>query len=1101
MKKALSFAIIFLLATGIALAQTSKGILVGVARDSTGAVIVGAQVVVRNELTGESRNATTNATGAYRIDALGPGLYTLHATASGFDAVNVEHLKVDPSIVTSYEATLAVGSSATTVDVQATSNLIDTENAQLAGTFGTTELKNIPIFSLNPIELTYTAPGVQLTDQGGQGDGVSIQVNGSRPRANNFLIDGQDINEPTIAGQALQPQLPDIFQSVTVITNSASAEYGGAGGGIVNLITQGGTNHFHGGVWDLYSGSGLNALDGIQRQGPHTHGAKPRSNEHQYGFTIGGPIIKNKLFAFGSSQWSRIYGNETAAVNLLPNADGIAVLQGLVSQYPNAGILLSLLDNGSYLNSSTLIVAPGGGPATTVALGNGRPSVALDNFQRQPAAQKAPDTQWFYRVDWLPTSSDTFYFRYLHDRSSLSPDFFTNNTALPGFDTIQGGTSEQGGGGWTHVFTSHMVNELRASELRTNFGFLLAPGTTANPLSQLPQLNFAGESQAGFPGLGIAPGYPQDSAQDVYQIQDTLSYTKGRQTIRVGFDIGREIAVSGVPFNFNGALTFNKGGGFSDLGNFIDNYLGPSGQATIDLGKSRVDPHAYNQAYFIQDDIKLTPELTVNLGARYEYKANPENSVSFPAMDPNNPFLPITTKIKVKEDKNNIAPRIGLAFTPQGGGWLGAGKMAYHAGFGIFYDPLFLNIVDNSQTSAPNIAAPIATSTEGRGVANATSIIPTLSPVIDPTNQLELVVNNLVNPQTFQWNLGFERQLPANLKLTINYVGTRSEKLFANQQYNYFGPTQANGYDPSQRLDPTRGPIIARGNFADSIYHGVSTSVSHDFKHGLLVNGTYTFSKSLDDGSEVFTTFNQPTSYAANLAPGGRSGEWGASPYDHRHYFSVQYVYTIPGYNREKVLSLITNDWTISGDTTLQSGPPSTWSLSGIDTNGDGSSANDRPTLSNAHAPYSAVGIDGAFLGPDAVTGNLPVAGAYYDLATNNTSGTLVPVNASAVHFLIPTASGNVRRDSFRMPGVQYWNLALQKNIPLHALTHLEGNVLQLRAEAQDVGNHNNVEPFDIDLLDVGTSNFMNPSLNRSSASNGNLAQGRIIRLWAKFTF
>jgi len=868
MKKALSFAILFLLAAGIALAQTSKGILVGVARDATGAVIVGAHISVHNELTGESRSATTNGGGAYRIDALGPGLYTLHATSTGFDDVNVEHLKVDPTIVTSYDPTLAVGSSATTVDVQATSNLINTENAQLAGTFSTTELKNIPLFSLNPVELTYTAPGVQLMDNGGQGDGVSIQVNGARPRANNFLIDGQDINEPTISGQAFQPQLPDIFQSVTVITNSASAEYGGAGGGIVNMVTRGGTNHFHGGVWELYSGSGLNALDGIQRQGPHTHGAKPRSNEHQYGFTIGGPIIKNKLFAFGSSQWSRIYGNETAAVNLLPDASGIATLQGLVAQYPNAGILLSLLDNGSYLNSSTSL-----GGTTLIALGNGRPGVELGNFQRQAAPEVSPDTQWFYRVDWLPTAKDTFYFRYLHDRTSLSPDFFTNNTALPGFDTTQGGTSEQGGGGWTHIFSSHMVNELRASELRTNNGFFLAPGTVANPLSTLPQLNFFSESQAGFPGLGIAPGYPQGGAQDVYQIQDTLSYTTGRQTIRVGFDIGREIAVEKIPFNYNGSLTFNAGGGFTDLGNFIDNYLGVSGAATIDLGSPRVDPHAYNQAYFIQDDIKLSPELTVNLGARYEYKANPENSIAYPAIDPNNPFAPITTKLKVNEDVNNIAPRIGLAFTPQGGSWMGNGKTVYHAGFGIFYDPLFLNIVDNSQASAPNIALPNATSTVDRGVANATGIIPTLSPVISPLNTVELVVNNLVNPQTFQWNLGFEHQLPANLKLTINYVGTRSEKLFANQQYNYFGPTQANGFDPTQRLNPTRGAIIARGNFADSIYHGVSTSVSHDFRHGLLVNGTYTFSKALDDGSEVFTTFNQTTSYAANLAPGGRAGE------------------------------------------------------------------------------------------------------------------------------------------------------------------------------------------------------------------------------------
>lgn len=1068
-------------------AQTSKGIVSGTIRDSSGAVVPNAKIHVQNEATTESRDLTSNDSGEFRVDALAPGLYSVRVDSPGFKPTSVQHLEVKPSVITSIDASLQAGSETTTVNVTAGTNLINTENAQQASTISTTEINNVPIFSLNPIELVKTAPGVQLVDQGNFSNGVSIQVNGSRPRANSFLIDGQDINDPGIAGQAIQPEIPDMYQNVTVITNSATAEYGGAGGGIVNLITRGGTNQFHGTAWELYSGSGVNALDGQQRQLPHTHGLKSRFNEHQYGFTVGGPIIKDKLFGFGGTQFSRIYGNETAAQNLLPDANGIATLQQLSGQYPNAKLLLALLDNGTYLGtfSQNTSIEP-----TTVDLGSGRGPLELAQFQRPPVPQQNPDTQWTYRVDWIPRASDTLYIRYLHDRSLLTPDFFNNPTSLPGFDTNQGGTSEQFGGTWIHVFNARILNEFRVSETRTNFLFDYTPEAAANPLAKTPTITFNQQNSGGFPTLG-APGgisVPQGSAQDIYQFQDTVSITKGRQTLRIGADIGRTILKENVPFNYFGSLTFNQGGGFTDIGNFIDNYLGPSGQATINFGSPRVDPHAFNQAYFAQDDFKFSPELTLNFGVRYEYRRNPENSLAFPAIDPFHPFAPIDTRLKVNEDLNNVAPRLGVAFAPQGGGFLGGGKTVYHAGYGIFYDFVFTNIVDNSQASAPNTSSPLATSTQGRGVPNATSAIAGLSPVVDPFSTVELVNNNLVNPQTHEWNLGFERQLPANLKWTVSYVGARGEKLFANQQFNYFDP------NTGDRLNPDRGAIITRGNYADSIYHGVTTEVSHDFTHGLFVRGTYTYSKALDDGSEVFATFNQGTSYAANLAPGGRAGEWSRSAYDHRNYFGIQYVYELPGYNRDRVLSLITKSWTIAGDTILQSGPPSTFGSVGFDTNGDGSAANDRPNLSNPRAPFSAVGIDGELIGAT------DQPGTYFDVASLNQSGNLVPVDPATVHFLVPVGSGNVRRNSFNEPGVQFWNLSVQKDIPA-GFTHLEGASFQIRAEAQDVGNHNNVEPMDTNVLNAGVSSFLNPSQFRSNVNNGSLAQGRVMRFWAKFNF
>ena len=214
-----------------------------------------------------------------------------------------------------------MGATATTVEVQANTNAINRDNGQLSSTLGGPELAILPIFSLNPIELVATLPGVQLVNPqlalGGVGGNYEqIEVNGARPRSNNFMIDGQDINDVGIGGQAFQPQVPDMFQSETALTNSASAEFGRSGGAVVNLITKNGTNRFHGSGFELYQGSGLNALDGQTRRGT-IHGPPPpgylpptkaRFDSHNYGFALGGPLWRDKLFAFGGSQWSRFYG-------------------------------------------------------------------------------------------------------------------------------------------------------------------------------------------------------------------------------------------------------------------------------------------------------------------------------------------------------------------------------------------------------------------------------------------------------------------------------------------------------------------------------------------------------------------------------------------------------------------------------------------------------------------------------------------------------------------------------------------------------------------------------------------------------------------------
>jgi hypothetical protein len=466
---------------GTAAAQTSKGILAGVVRDPSGAALPDATVIITNQETGETRTVTTTSTGSYRAEAINPGRYQLHVTNPGFSAVDVKDIAVLPSVVTAYDATLPVGQTATTIEVEANTNSINTENGQLSGTIATQELKQIPIFTLNPADLTSEFPGVtrqystvqNLGGVGGNGS-VKLAVNGARPRANNFMMDGQDMNDVSLGGEAILPIMPDFFSEVTALLNDASAEFGRAGGAVINQITQRGTNRFHGSVHEIYTGSGLDSLDGQARQAPHAPGVpipKARYDTHQFGFTAGGPIFKDKLFAFGGGTWYRYYGTTQAPTVELPDAAGFASIKSLATAgNAQANLFLKYLDNGSYLNAAQYTPISGK-PLESFAVSSmpgctGGCTVTAATFQRLAVPQQNPDTQWITRVDFIPRSSDILSFRYIHDRTSLVPYFGLNPTSLPPFDAENSGVSELAAGVWTHTFTANLLNEFRVSETR-----------------------------------------------------------------------------------------------------------------------------------------------------------------------------------------------------------------------------------------------------------------------------------------------------------------------------------------------------------------------------------------------------------------------------------------------------------------------------------------------------------------------------------------------------------------------------------------------------------------------------------------------------------
>ena len=486
--------------------------------------------------------------------------------------------------------------------------------------------------------------------------------------------------------------------------------------------------------------------------------------------------------------------------------------------------------------------------------------------------------------------------------------------------------------------------------------------------------------------------------------------------------------------------------------------------------------------------------------AGYDYLTNPENSLKFPAIDPTNPYQAIDTVIKVKHDTKNLAPRFGFAYSPHGDGFFGHGKTVARGGFGMFYDSPFSNFVVNAAQATPNAVSGTLTSSDDNGLPNASSLIATITPTLLPTSSVTSVVNNMVNPLTYQFNLGVERELPGSNLIALRYVGSLGKKLYANRQFNYKDGT-------GKRLNTSRGVINARGNFASSDYNAAQVEFTHSFAHGLIISANYVFSKSLDNSSEIFATGGANTSYQADLGPNGFAQEWGPSAYDHRQFVSASYVWAPAGFTSAKsfanaALGVLSRHWTISGVEQFQTGSYSTFNNIGFDTNRDGSRSNDRPLLGNRKAPIATAGIDGHFVGG--------TSGTYYDVATAvNGDGSLNPVDPGSVHWLIPFQPKNqnlyqeIRRNSFSNPGSTTNNIALEKGFGTSYL-HLDRGTFILRAEVENIGNHNDVGILDTNVADIGSGNFLNlKNARQASPPNipSNNAAGRNIVLWAKFTF
>ncbi|HUE57037.1 MAG TPA: carboxypeptidase regulatory-like domain-containing protein [Candidatus Udaeobacter sp.] len=1075
-------------------AQTSNGTIVGSVTDPAGAAVLGAAVTVTNtDLGAFKRTTKTDSAGSYRIDGLLPGSYSVSIQASGMQEFVEVGVAVKASLASTVNASLVIGTVNESVSVEASTGAeLQTQSGELSSNLGQTELKNLPIFGLNPIELAFTVAGVQeQANRDAVTNGVGFSVNGTRPRANNFLIDGQDNNDNSIQGQAFLQTNEEAVREVTVLTNSYSAEFGRGGGAVTNVIYKSGTNDFHGSAWELNRNSALAAVPAQSGFAGITK--NPFDNENTFGFTFGGPIKKNKLFVFGTSQWDRERASAAAQTNtlLVPTDAGIATLQSLG---PNPRVDFLIASLGGLRGGTTGV--------TTFALGNDpngnpRPAVQVADVQRSQGSIATNDRQWSVKLDYIASPTDTLTVRFFRDDINTAPDFFNQPSALPGLDSQVGGPSFNFGFTWQHTLSSHAVNELRFSYGQFDIEFGPTPQTAANPIFNSPAivitdlLGPTGQT----PSFGFLTGFPQGRGHKTYQFQDALSYTVGRHTFKVGADVALLTVRDISPIDNRGEIFVRPGGGFTGLANFIDDFTGNGGSIDKVFGSPVTLPFLATYAPYVQDTWHLRQNLSVDLGLRYEYQNTFENSLPFPSLDTKlgvglrgTTNFPGVFASQQQGDKNNFAPRVGLAYTPHfWSRFLGHDKTVIRAGYGIFYDQLFTNILDNTATSSPNAVQDTVNAGGGRGVANASAVLAGFSSVPSPTGSVSTIASNLRNPLTHQWNLDIQRELPGNFILTAAYVGTRGERLFVNQDFNPGnGQFDANGN--VIRMNPNLGSILVRTNGGDSIYHAGQLTLDRKFSHGLLLRGAYTYSKFIDDTSEVFITSGL-SSFAQNVFNQG--ADRGLSAYDRRHRMVLTYVWDVPfvrgSSNRfSSALKAVTRDWQTSGIFTWSTGAPETFN-DGFDANGDGHGGNDRPNLGNPAAPLTAVGIDGTQLGLTTTPGTFFGPNAHDCI---NGAPTCVAGPASSFHFLIPASGlGNVGRNTFISPGFQNYNLTVQRSfkIPLHDLQRQQ---ILVRGEFLNAFNHPNLG---IPSLNLSGGNV----LNEAGTING----GREIRVLLRYSF
>jgi hypothetical protein len=1062
-----------------AFGQQISGNMNGTVKDTSGAVVAGASVTATHQSTGFKQTVTTSNSGEFHFIDLPIGHYKVEATSGSLKGAALD-VPIELNVTRTVNITAGVAGAATTVEVSGQAVAVDTTNFQIQNTFTTKQLEDSPLTAnggagSGVLNLSLLNAGV--ASNGGVGAGSGPSISGQRPRNNNFTVEGVDNNNKAVTGPLMQ--IPnDAVESFTVLQNQFAPEFGHSSGGQFNQTIKSGTNTWHGSAWEYFQNRKLNAIDYQTALAENfTNVKNPRFDDNRFGGAIGGPIIKNKMFFYFLWQYEPLGEAPTPSSACAPTAGGYAMLNGMFPNNTNLKVLQQYLPPGSPTDSSSC----SSGNTTTV-LGQ---TIPLGSVGFIGASYTNYNTN-VSSFDWNISEKDNLRVRYAFenatglDFNAQIPSFWVNTPTKYNLFTL----------GEYHNFSSNWTNEFRFGFNRffqpTPVGPQKFPG-----LNVFPNLTINDLSSV---NIGPDPNAPQETIQNSYAFINNVTWLHGKHTIKFGGEYGWSISPQSFTQRVRGDYQWNGLEGYlADIA--PDSFAERSAGNFIYYGNQR---HFYT---FVNDDWKVKPNLTLNLGLRYEITTVPL-AQNIQDLNQISSSPPVVTFRSPKVQYTNFMPRVGFSWSPGGNN-----TTVIRGGFSMAVDVLYDNL--GILSMPPQVQQTCDVGTQGQTAScfwsNAAFLanggLPSLpAPSLSRTDAISSTgafIPNQQLPYSETWTLGVQHQIGRNYVLDVRYVGSRGIHLPVQARLNRQTKTSATEFLPTFLTFPgqsvldalpfTRNQIAGNSSFVPSWadygftgsnvvgfmpfgaskYNGLQAQLNRNFTNGLQFQVAYTWSHAFDNSTaDVFSTVltpRRPQDFQCFAC------DWSSSALNRANRFSGEVIYQVPWYKSSSnwFMRNIVGNWQPSLIYQVES-PEYATVQSHIDTNGNGDVWGDR-------AIFNPFGV------PNTGSGVMPL---------KNTAGSVVAYQAidpkaqyiDAGQF----AQANIPRNTLAIPRINNFDFGLLK-----AVNITERQQLQFQFQAFNIFNHPQFVPgFISDVQPALTSTTTSgPTLSTLIPDNATFAQ------------
>ncbi|MBZ5602284.1 MAG: TonB-dependent receptor [Acidobacteriia bacterium] len=1042
--------LLFAAATLTLAAQSFTGKIAGLVSDTGAAVVPKASVTVVNEGTGAERHVVTDGNGFYSAAELSIGYYTVRVSTPGMAEAQRKNVKIDVGAETRVDFTLSVQSAAQTVEVRAQAPDLQQDSSSLAEVVGTRQMEELPLNGRDFRRIALLVPGA--APRSPRGSLGSFTSDGQREKSNIFLIDGIDNNDsfrnqPSFNQGGVNAAMATLFPMEALaelsVAAQGSAEYGRNSGAVVNAVIKSGTNDIHGSLYEYLRNDKLNARNFFETLPGATKGPFKNNN---YGATIGGPIKRNRTFFFAGFESERGRPSSSLAISV-PGAADIAAARSANQaagrpEDPLGAKLLSLYPQPDI---------PGAKANYAFSVPN---LIDSDNF--------------VVKIDHRISDRFQLGARYAYgDGTQTFPLNSGQGSELPAYQTIVPTRAQLAGVNLSQALTNSLINDTRVSFNRyaQTFSPLDAAfdpasiGLNTGATGGLPTIVVGG-----FESLGAPTNLPRGRVSQAYQFVDSLVWVRSSHTIKTGVDYRRPLVRSYNDQFSRGRITFNS------LADLLAGIAAPS-STTIARGATRRDTFTNNVGVFVQDDWKISRQLTLNFGLRYEY-VSPLSEKS----DLISNFIPDRGLVQVghgidslyNRDRNNFAPRAGFAFDPTG-----KGRTVIRGAYGLFYDSpsqdFFLvqsfpngnvgtNPVPGLGTFTVNFTGPVPFGPGVNIFGNVNTPAPPFTVFgVDP---------HMRTPYVQSYNFNLQQTIFDGTVLQVGYVGSKGTKLYRVRDINQATAGSANGLQqrrPFNAAYPQFAGIYELEASANSNYNSFQAILRQRMSHHLTLYASHVWSHSIDDASNGFCSCTAGVSLPQNSFD--TRAEKASSSFDQRQRFTANFVYdaSVLEHLLPSLSKRLTGGWELSGIYTIASGVPITPFWNGTAPSGSGESSNDRPNVAGS-----------------------PNSGPKRPDAWFNTSAF---VAAPAGTF------GNAGRNTIIGPRTNSADLAVVKSTRITERTNL-----QFRSDFFNIFNHPN---FSLPNVTVNSGGF-GAITSTVDVANGNpLGDGgpRLIQFALKLTF